>query len=72
MPTIRGRVGLPPPEGPARLYPEYEPRDYERTFTPSDAVDPAGISARVYGRVLQLRLPKAGPAKRQRIEVKAD
>ncbi len=56
----------------APLYLEYEPGDYERSFTLSDAVDPAGIEARVRGGVLQLRLPKAGPAKRQRIEVKAD
>jgi HSP20 family molecular chaperone IbpA len=36
------------------------------------AVDLAGIEARVRSGVLHLRLPKAGPAKRQRIEVKAD
>ena len=70
--SIRGRTGVAPPEGLAPLYLEYEPGDYERSFTLSDAVDPAGISARVQGGVLQLRLPKAGPAKRQRIEVKAD
>ena len=70
--SIRGRTGVAPPEGLAPLYLEYEPGDYERSFTLSDAVDPAGISARVQGGVLHLRLPKAGPAKRQRIEVKAD
>jgi HSP20 family molecular chaperone IbpA len=56
----------------APLYLEYQPGDYERSFTLSDAVDPAGIEARVKGGVLYLRLPKASPAKRQRIEVKAD
>lgn len=66
--TIRGRADVPAPEGMAPLYLEYEPGDYERVFALSDAVDPAGIEARVRGGVLHLRLPKAGPAKRQRIE----
>ena len=70
--TIRGRAEVPPPEGLAPLYLEYEPGDYERSFTLTDAVDPAGIEARVRSGVLQLRLPKAGPAKLQRIEIKAD
>ena len=70
--SIRGRVDTSPPEGLAPLYLEYELGDYERAFTLSDAVDPAGIEARVQAGVLHLRLPKAGPAKLQRIEVKAD
>ena len=70
--TIRGRAGTSVPEGLAPLYLEYEPGDYERSFTLTDAVDLAGIEARVRSGVLHLRLPKAGPAKQQRIEVKAD
>jgi HSP20 family protein len=70
--SIRGRAELSLPEGLAPLHLEYQPGDYERAFTLSDAVDPSGIEARVRSGVLQLRLPKAGPAKRQRIEVKAD
>jgi HSP20 family protein len=70
--TVRGRAEVQVPEGLAPLYLEYEPGDYERSFTLTDAVDPAGIEARVRAGVLQLRLPKAGPARRQRIEVKAD
>src|SRR5919107_1034551 len=70
--SIRGRADLSLSEGLAPLYLEYQPGDYERAFTLSDAVDPSGIEARVRGGVLQLRLPKAGPAKRQRIEVRAD
>lgn len=70
--SIRGRSHLPVPEGLAPLYLEYEPGDYERDFTLSDAVDPSGIEARVRGGVLTVRLPKAGPAMRQRIEVRAD
>ena len=69
---IRGRAELPLPEGVAPLYLEYEPGDYERAFTLSEAVDPAGIEARVRDGVVRLRLPKAGPAKLQRIEVRAD
>ena len=69
--TVRGRAEVAAPEGMAPLYLEYEPGDYERVFALSDAVDPAGIEARVRGGVLHLRLPKAGSAKRQRIEVKA-
>ena len=56
----------------APLYLEYEPGDYERAFTLSEAVDPGGIEARVRDGVLRLRLPKAGPAKPQRIAVRAD
>ena len=69
---IHGRAEMPLPEGLAPLYLEYQPGDYERAFTLSDAVDPAGIEARVRGGVLHLKLPKAGPAKRQKIEVRAD
>ncbi len=70
--SIRGRADISVPEELAPLYLEYQPGDYERAFTLSDAIDPAGIEARVRGGVLHLRLAKAGPAKRQRIEVKAD
>ena len=70
--TVRGRAEVQVPEGLAPLHLEYEPRDYERSFALSDAVDPSGIEARVRGGVLHLRLPKAGPAALRRIEVKAD
>jgi HSP20 family protein len=70
--SIRGRGEISLPGDLAPLYLEYQPGDYERAFTLSDAVDPTGIEARVRGGVLHLRLPKAGPAKRQRIEVRAD
>ena len=70
--SIRGRADISLPEGLAPLHLEYQPGDYERAFTLSDAVDPAGIEARVHSGVLHLKLPKAGPAKRQRIEVRTD
>ena len=70
--NIRGRADLSLPVDLAPLHLEYQPGDYERAFALSDAVDPAGIEARVKDGVLHLRLPKAGPAKRQRIAVKAE
>lgn len=70
--SIRGQTDTSVPEGLAPVYLEYEPGDYERAFTLSDAVDPAGIEARVRAGVLHLRLPKAGPAKRQQIEIKGE
>jgi HSP20 family protein len=70
--SIRGRGETSLPSDMAPIYLEYQPGDYERTFTLSDAVDPAGIEARVRGGVLHLRLPKTGPAKRKRVEVRAD
>jgi HSP20 family protein len=69
---IHGRAEVPLPEGLAPLYLEYQPGDYERAFTLSGAVDPSGIEARVRAGVLHLKLPKAGPAKQQRIEIRAD
>ncbi len=70
--SIRGSAAMSVPEGLAPLHLEYQPGDYERAFTLSDAVDPAGIEARVRGGVLHLKLPKAGPAKRQQIEIRPD
>ena len=70
--SLRAQSDLAPPEGMAPLYLEFEPGDYERAFTLSDAVDPSRIEARVRNGVLHLRLPKAGPAKRQRIDIRAD
>ena len=56
----------------AEVYVEYQPGDYERSFTLSEAVDGSGIEARVRDGVVHLKLPKAGAAKAQRIEVRAD
>src|SRR3954466_15382195 len=44
--SIRGRADTSVPEGMAPLYVEYQPGDYERTFTISEAIDPTGIEAR--------------------------
>jgi HSP20 family protein len=69
---IYGRADISIPDSVGPLYLEYQPGDYERAFTLSEAVDANGIEARVRNGVLQLRLPKAGPAKAQKIEVRAD
>jgi HSP20 family protein len=69
---IYGRADVSIPDSVGPLYLEYQPGDYERAFTLSEAVDANGIEARVRNGVLQLRLPKAGPAKAQKIEVRAD
>jgi HSP20 family protein len=69
---IQGVADISLPEGVAPLYLEYQPGNYERAFTLSSTVDPAGIEARVRNGVLHLRLPKTGPARAQRIEVRAD
>jgi HSP20 family protein len=70
--SIRGHGDISLAGDLAPLYLEYQPGDYERAFTLPDAVDPAGIEAKVRSGVLHLRLPKTGPAKRQRIEVRSD
>lgn len=69
---IYGRADISLPENVGLVYVEYQPGDYERSFTISEAVDGNGIEARVRNGVLHLRLPKAGAAKAQRIEVRAD
>ena len=63
-----GRAG--PPEGYSPLHLEYESGDFERSFTVSDEIDAAAISATVRDGVLSLVLPKRAPDKR-RIEVGA-
>jgi len=69
---IYGRADISLPENVGPLYVEYQPGDYERSFTLSETVDGNGIEARVRNGVLHLKLPKAGAAKAQRIEVRAD
>jgi HSP20 family molecular chaperone IbpA len=69
---IQGRAEVSVPAGASPLYLEYQPGDYERSFSLSEAVNANGIEARVRAGVLHLKLPKAGPAKAQRIEVRTD
>jgi HSP20 family molecular chaperone IbpA len=69
---IQGRADISVPDGANPLYMEYQPGDYDRSFSLSEAVDANGIEARVKAGVLHLKLPKAGPAKAQKIEVRSD
>ena len=68
--TLKARCGVKPPEGYSLMHAEYEAGDFERSFSVSDEIDAAGITATVREGVLTLTLPKQAPDKR-RIEVGA-
>ncbi len=53
------------------LFSEYEPGDYERSFTLSDEIDREKINATVKQGVLSLELPKAEKIKPKKIAIKA-
>jgi len=57
------------PAGMRLLYHEYEPGDYERTFTITDHVKRDGIRATVKDGILELTLPKAETLRPVRIPV---
>ena len=69
--TVRGRARLTAPEGYRLVYAEYGEGDYERSFTLSQDIDEARITAEVKHGVLTLTLPRAEVAKPRKIEVKA-
>jgi HSP20 family molecular chaperone IbpA len=69
--TINGYVEPEAPEAYSLGYAEYEVGDYQRSFTLSNYIDQNNIQATVKNGVLELRLPKAGPAKAKKITVKA-
>jgi HSP20 family protein len=68
--TLRGRGGREQHAGYRRVYDEYADGDYERVFTLSEDIDGARIEATHRDGVLHLVLPKAGPAKARKIELK--
>ncbi len=68
--TINGAVEMEYPEGYGLAYAEYGIGDFQRSFTLSSEIDQANIQAAVKNGVLRLDLPKAGPAKARKIEVK--
>jgi HSP20 family protein len=68
--TIYGRVEPQQPAGHALAYSEYRTGDYQRSFTISNAIDWEHIEGSVRNGVLKLTLPKAGPARTKRIEIK--
>ena len=68
--TIKALVEPDEPANYTQTYREYQVGDYQRSFVLSDEIDRNGIDASVKDGVLRLVLPKAGPAKTQRIAVK--
>lgn len=69
--TINGYIEPEEPEGFNLAYAEYDVGDYQRSFRLSNEIDQEHIEAAVSDGVLNLRLPKAGPAKARKITVKA-
>ena len=69
--TVRGRAEDSPPQGFSPVYREYQPGDYERSFTLSEEIEAERIEASCRNGVLRLFLPKAGPAQTKRIPVKS-
>jgi HSP20 family molecular chaperone IbpA len=70
--TIKGTVEEETTDKYAPSFVEYETGDYERSFNISTYIDRDAIEATMKNGVLRVRLPKAGPAKTQKISVKAD
>ncbi len=69
--TIEARVVTEKPVDFSLTYAEYGVGDFKRKFTLSNEIDKDRINAIVKDGVLTLKMPKAGPAKAQKIEVKA-
>lgn len=69
--TINGYVEPELPEGYTLTYAEYEIGDYQRSFKLSNEIDQEGIQATLKDGVLRLVMPKVGPAKARKIEIKA-
>ena len=55
----------------SQVFGEYGVGDFERKFVVSQEVDREKIAAKVKNGVLTVHLPKAGPAKARKIEVRA-
>jgi HSP20 family protein len=67
--TIEGQLDFSKYEGMQPLYTEYNIGHYRRSFSLSNKVDQARISAEMRDGVLTLMLPKAEEAKPRRIAV---
>ena len=68
--TLRGTVAPTTPDDFTNGDFEYAEGNYERSFTIGDTLDRNHIQATVKLGVLRVTVPKAGPAKTQKIEVK--
>jgi HSP20 family molecular chaperone IbpA len=69
--TINATTSSDFPVGKTLILTEFGVGDYYRSFVISDQIDREKIEAKVKNGVLRLILPKAGPAKTQRISIKA-
>jgi len=69
--TINGYLDPEESETHNLAYAEYEVGDYQRSFKLSNEIDQSKIEALVKDGVLHVRLPKAGPAKAKKIDVRA-
>lgn len=69
--TIEAHVVIEKPTDFSLTYAEYGIGDFKRKFTLSNEIDKEKINAVVKDGVLSLKMPKAGPAKAQKIEVKS-
>lgn len=69
--TIYGRVEPQIPAGHSLTYSEYGLGDYHRSFTISNDIDWERIEGTVKNGVLRLTLPKAGPARTTKINIKS-
>ena len=58
-------------EGDAAVYREVRTRNFRRTFSLNEAVDPDGITAEIKAGVLTVRIAKPEKAKPKRIEIAA-
>lgn len=71
MLTLRGTITPYVPEGGRRVYSEYGEGDFERVFTMSEGIDGSNIVATLKNGILELVLPKTGPAPARKIAVAA-
>jgi HSP20 family protein len=69
--TINATTTSDFPVGKTLILTEFGVGDYYRSFVISDQIDREKIEAKVKNGVVRLILPKAGPAKNQRISIKA-
>jgi HSP20 family protein len=69
--TIEARTAYSEPEQAEKLYSEFEPRNYSRSFVLSADIERENISAVITNGVLKLEMPKSARAKVHKIEVKS-